>query len=558
MRPGIRLQLVLALAGLMLLAFVPMYVAVASLLKSSVASYGETRAQTVAQLVAAHLVQHISAEFDAGHTSISTAPGQFPSYESTPLAVLQSAVEQERQASDAIALAVYSFDGRRLAFATHAQHAPSPSSPRASVPHYEPPAQLTESIPSMRQWGDPALVQATHRNDWGAVLVAVKGASSSRRSDPALSLTGLYMMLFAVFLLVFTYVGLTRLIVQPIDRLVLAARHMSFGQGTAHVQATGAREIVELALALENMTRQLRSEQQALHEKVLELERTTQKLTHTQRHLVRSERLASVGRLAAGLAHEIGNPMAAIMGMQQLILDGDVDADGTVDFVRRMKRETERIHHVLRQLLDYARPAKVAKPLACAASIGSVDEAIRNACALLEPPCKRRSIELHVPSDMSTLTVPMDTSELTQVLVNLLMNAVDAVGSDGNVWVRACVHGNVVRLTVTDDGRGVDAAVRDSLFEPFVTTKEVGKGTGLGLSVCRGLIENAGGTIDLADDQVLDGLTEMSADDATRESCLEPAPHSVSNTSGTSKPSQPLRGATFVIELPIAEAPSTC
>ena len=95
------------------------------------------------------------------------------------------------------------------------------------------------------------------------------------------------------------------------------------------------------------------------------------------------ERLSDlIGEVESLTPHEIGNPMAAIMGIQQLILDGDVDADGTVDFVRRMKRETERIHHVLRQLLDYARPAKVAKPLACAASIGSVDEAIRNACAL--------------------------------------------------------------------------------------------------------------------------------------------------------------------------------
>ena len=106
------------------------------------------------------------------------------------------------------------------------------------------------------------------------------------------------------------------------------------------------------------MTARLIAHEATLRAKVDELTRTTERLTETRSQLVRSERLASVGRLSAGIAHEIGNPIAAILGMEDLLLDGDLPPETQRDFIVRMKKETERIHGVVRDLLDFARPEK--------------------------------------------------------------------------------------------------------------------------------------------------------------------------------------------------------
>ena len=159
----------------------------------------------------------------------------------------------------------------------------------------------------------------------GAVVAILRTDEESSRVEPLVRLSGLYMGLVALGLLVVSYFALTRFIVAPLDALSRAAQRVATGARRLEVPPSGARELVELGASLRTMTERLISEEEALRNKVAEVERTTTSLREAQDHLVRSEQLASVGRLAAGLAHEVGNPIAAIMGMQDLLLEGGLD-----------------------------------------------------------------------------------------------------------------------------------------------------------------------------------------------------------------------------------------
>ncbi|WP_235880305.1 sensor histidine kinase [Polyangium aurulentum] len=316
-------------------------------------------------------------------------------------------------------------------------------------------------------------------------------------SAPLIRLLGLYMGIFAFALLVFTYIAMTRLVVDPIERLSRAAGKVAEGARRLEAPKAGARELAELGESLARMTERLRADEESLRAKIAETERFAAELEGAQERLVRSERLASVGRLAAGLAHEIGNPIAAILGFQELLLAGGLDEADQRDFLVRMKRETERIHRILRDLLDFARPATSVRGSAIDLSAqGSVPGAIEAALSLVRPQKAMRDVAITTDVDPSLPLVPLSEERLVQVLLNLLFNAADAVPKDGGVInVRAKRAPEGVRIEVEDNGPGVAPSIRDRLFEPFVTTKDVGKGTGLGLAVCRGLAESAGGTI---------------------------------------------------------------
>jgi two-component system NtrC family sensor kinase len=365
------------------------------------------------------------------------------------------------------------------------------------------------------------------------------------RTDPATVSTGPLVRLFALYsaglataLLVFGYVALGWLVVRPVDALSRAARRVSEGARSLEPPSTRTRELAELGVSLRTMTLRLRADEEALVAKIAEVERSAAELREAQARLVRSERLASVGRLSAGLAHELGNPLAAIVGLVDLLESGGLDEDEQRDFLARVRRETERMHGVLRGLLDFARPAA---PRAHDEAVsGSVEDAVHEVRGLLAPQRDFRELTLELALDADLPSVRLSTSELTQVLLNLALNARDAVtsvarqeraedgprgepepASSGRVRVsaRALEGEGLVELAVDDDGPGVEPALAATLFEPFVTTKEVGKGTGLGLAVCRGLVEAAGGTIEV------------------RRSALG--------------------GACFVVRLPLADAPAS-
>jgi two-component system NtrC family sensor kinase len=228
---------------------------------------------------------------------------------------------------------------------------------------------------------------------------------------------------------------------------------------------------------------------------VEEVERATAELEAAQSQVIRAERLASVGRLAAGLAHEIGNPIAAVMGLQDLLLDGDLDPAEQRDFIKRMRADTERVHRTLRDLLQFARPMR--QPEGARPAPGDVEAAVMDTAALVAHQAKLQALELRIDVPPGLPQVSLATEQLQQVLLNLVLNAADALEgrAGGQIAMVARTEGDGVRVDVEDNGDGVPASVAEHMFEPFFTTKEVGKGTGLGLSVCQSLVAAAGGSL---------------------------------------------------------------
>jgi signal transduction histidine kinase len=206
--------------------------------------------------------------------------------------------------------------------------------------------------------------------------------------------------------------------------------------------------------------------------------------------LERVDQLASLGQLAAGLAHEIKNPLAGIQGALEVLRDetGEAQVRGLYE---EMLGELRRVHQILEQLLDSARPA----PLRLATT--DIERLLEDTAALLKPALKRRRIELAIEVPAGLPPARLDAAKMRQVLVNLIQNAAEAVSEGGHVTVRASPFPDDagVILAVVDDGPGIAADVRERLFQPFFTTKFTG--TGLGLAITRSLVEQHRGRIEV-------------------------------------------------------------
>jgi len=461
---GIRLQIVLALSGLLALAFVPLFVAVASLTGASMQSAREASARSIGRAVAAQIEE---------------------ARRSRSLSDLEALLDTEIGVGGVTALGVYDEGGRALL---------RKGDPRAqgTLPDVVI-AGEEKTRPIATAYG-PA-IEVVIPGPRGSVAAVLRTDEVASHGPPLLRLLALYTGLFALALLTFAYIALTRLILRPLDAISSAARRVAGGARSFDVPEMGPAEMIELASSVSGMTAKLRADEQHMRDQIDELERRAQQLRDAQDRLIRSERLASVGRLAAGLAHEIGNPIAALLGLEDILLQGGLEPGEEKDFLIRMRKETERIHRVLRDLLDFARPGSSdaddgSKP-------GSVGDAVEDVVALVRPQPSFRDVHLRVEAEAALPSVTLSNGRIVQVLLNLLMNAADAAGPKGSVTLKARRSDAHVQVVVEDDGPGIDASILQRLFEPFVTTKEVGKGTGLGLAVCRGLVESAHGTIRL-------------------------------------------------------------
>jgi two-component system, NtrC family, sensor kinase len=463
-RGGLRLQILLLLGGLLLLAFVPLFFAVATYTSVTLQQLRIGHARALGRAIAAHVAE--------ARTSRTEAE-------------LMSLLRAEVGTEGVEAIGVYAASGARLAAAGEA--AAVQRLPPRDVPNRE---ALRELV------AQASVLSVTVPSQVGPVVVVLRIDDQSARAAPLVRLVGLYTAVVGLALLVIAYFALTRLIVRPLDALARAAERVAGGARRLAVPQTSVRELSELGESFGIMTERLLQEEDELRRKIAEVEQATVRLKEAQSRLVRSERLASVGRLAAGLAHEIGNPISALMGLEDLVLAGGLTREEERDFMLRMRRETERIHRILRDLLQFAHPA--AQPLDNAVEEpGDVDTAARDTAALVAPQRSLKEVSLTLDVAPGLPAVSLGHEQLMQVILNLVMNAADAVGAGGKVCIRAREDHGIVRLIVEDDGPGVDARVQSQLFEPFVTTKEVGKGTGLGLAVCRGLVEAAGGSIGL-------------------------------------------------------------
>jgi signal transduction histidine kinase len=283
---------------------------------------------------------------------------------------------------------------------------------------------------------------------------------------------------------------LLRSVGRPVDRLLAAADSLGrSAAGDLPLLGDGGergRGLSDASVAFERLAAALAEERRRLAEKVAELERASDALA-------RSERLATAGRLASGVAHEVGNPLGAIAGYVELARDrlraGGPGLAETDDFLARIGAEAQRIDHTVRDLLDLARPAEpsvgpvsLAAPLDAALRLARVQERFRGV-----------EVQVALPADLPA--VAGDERRLAQVFLNLFLNAGDAMAGAGRVSVAGRAEGGRVVVEVADTGPGIPPGDLRRVFEPFFTTKGAGQGTGLGLAISQAIAESLGGEL---------------------------------------------------------------
>lgn len=209
-----------------------------------------------------------------------------------------------------------------------------------------------------------------------------------------------------------------------------------------------------------------------------------------QEQIQQSERLATVGHMAAGVAHEVGNPLTAISSLIQ-VCQRKTDDEFIQNQLKKVRDHIQRINKIVRELVDFSRPSNKKTEHA------QVNDIIQSAVGLLkhDARCRDVSFELNLSGSLPTISCVPD--QIHQVLVNLLLNAVDAMKGvdDPKVMISTESQNDYIKITVSDVGKGIKEEYRARIFEPFFTTKEVGSGTGLGLSVSHGIINQMDGSI---------------------------------------------------------------
>lgn len=203
-----------------------------------------------------------------------------------------------------------------------------------------------------------------------------------------------------------------------------------------------------------------------------------------------SERLATIGHMAAGVAHEVGNPLTAISSLVQ-VCQRKTDDKFLQNQLAKVREHIQRIDKIVRDLVDFSRPSSMQEENV------QINEIINSAVSLLEHDARCRDINFERNLDKNLPLVSCVPDQIHQVLVNLLLNAVDAMADvhDPKVTISTEKKDGGVLLKVTDTGKGIKEEHQSRIFEPFFTTKEVGSGTGLGLAVSHGIINKMGGTI---------------------------------------------------------------
>ena len=330
---------------------------------------------------------------------------------------------------------------------------------------------------------------------------------------------GVYLLLANVLL--------QRMVLRPVSAAVSAAQAVAAGDYARRAPMADTAEMAALSRALNEMTEQLLENQEKLADNVASLDETNRRLLSTQRDLVEAEKLASIGRLAAGVAHEVGNPLGALMGYASLLRRRGADPE----LAAGVEAEARRIDRIVRGLLDYARPAPVERePVDVNAAIRAGAEVLRGQGAL-------DGIELQLRLADGLPPVLGHAHLLEQAVVNLLDNARRAMDGAGALTVTTALERydpgrrvptrraddppgisyahlrrprytsvrdphrvepgtETVRVTVADTGPGIPPDLIDRVFDPFFTTRAPGEGTGLGLAIVASTVADFGGRIE--------------------------------------------------------------
>ncbi len=354
-------------------------------------------------------------------------------------------------------------------------------------------------------------------------------------STPREATLYVFLLLLGDLAVLFLFTGglLKRSLLAPLDGVVGDVRRMADGDYRHRIAPAEAQELLALSESVNAMAERLISDQKLLEENVRSLEETNRELIRARDQVVRAERLASVGTLAAGLAHEVGNPLGAILGYLDVARRRAGLGNDVSDVLEAAHDEVRRIDRIIRGVLDYARPRGELSGTVHPAAV------VRQVRDLMTAQGRLEGIEVTWNLEEVSSFVPGDAPHLEQVLVNLLINAVHAVEGVASPAIWLCLReeeggwlavpvrregdppgvnyahrrrvaadqrmdgagaldsaDHIVVIEISDNGPGIPSSELDRIFDPFFTTKAPGKGTGLGLAVCARLVEEMGGSLD--------------------------------------------------------------
>lgn len=342
-------------------------------------------------------------------------------------------------------------------------------------------------------------------------------------------------ILDAIVLIIFGSFLLSRVLVKPIKDLVRLTQRISDGDFSQKIETTSKNEIGQLIGSFNRMIERLKENQESLENYLESLESTNKKLKQAQEELIRTEKLASIGRFAAGVAHEVGNPLGAILGYTSILQKEGLDREESKDYLKRIVKEIERINRIVRELLDFARPSKFEiKDV-------EINKVIESALSLLSYQNNFKNIETKLDLQSDLPAIKGDEFQLSQVFINIILNAIDAMPKGGILRIQTSTHvvenldvdrfqriyprrrksdptesdysrmrktdplaalfkkfsegDRLVKIRISDTGSGIKKEDLENIFDPFFTTKAPDKGTGLGLSISLRIVESLEGEI---------------------------------------------------------------
>jgi signal transduction histidine kinase len=333
-----------------------------------------------------------------------------------------------------------------------------------------------------------------HGDFIGALQARFPLAEVRQRVLSAQKLMLLYAVLYGAVLVLFGAYFLNRAVVRPIRRLQAMSQRIAAGDLEQAAPIEGPQEIAELAGSFNTMTAALRQSHGETEAHIRALQRANEEVRQAQTELIRSEKMASVGHLAAGMAHEIGNPLGAVVGYLDF-LKGESPPGREKEIIERALAETGRIDRLVRELLDYAAPAgretQTFDPVAAMAEARDI--------LLHQRAFDGLQLDDRLPPKLPA--TKMVRHQLVQVFINLLLNARDASSVGGTITLSGGESGGLIWLSVADAGAGMSPEALAHIFDPFFTTKAPGKGRGLGLAVCQRVVGEAGGRIEVSSTQ---------------------------------------------------------
>ncbi len=306
-------------------------------------------------------------------------------------------------------------------------------------------------------------------------------------------LTFLGIAFLGILIIVLVSVFLAKRLSTPLRKLEEISRKVAEGEYDHEFTARGPREIEQLARSLNTMAKQLAAEKRELEEWTNTLEKKvnerSEEMKKINAQLFRSEKLASLGKLAAGVAHEINNPLTGVLTNSSLLLEDLDPGDPRREDVEVMVNETIRCREIVKRLLDFAKQTKPQKRLA------NINGLIENIILLVRNQTSFRNITIEKQLDTGIPDVLVDPDQIQQVFVNIILNAAEAMTKGGKLTIRSSAgpDGGTILVSFADNGPGIPESVREKIFDPFYTTKE--HGTGLGLSISYGIVEQHGGTV---------------------------------------------------------------